>query len=49
MRAGVLAGRCGCALRGGDVELLGVTHHAQSVRPGPLSPPSRGPRPPPPF
>ncbi|HPC83515.1 MAG TPA: UDP-N-acetylmuramoyl-L-alanyl-D-glutamate--2,6-diaminopimelate ligase [Thermoanaerobaculaceae bacterium] len=34
MRAGVLAARCGCTLRGADVELVGVAHHAQSARPG---------------
>lgn len=36
MRASLLAERCGCAVRGGDVELAGVTHHAQSAGPGTL-------------
>ncbi|HPW56598.1 MAG TPA: UDP-N-acetylmuramoyl-L-alanyl-D-glutamate--2,6-diaminopimelate ligase [Thermoanaerobaculaceae bacterium] len=34
MKAGDLAARCGCTLRGADVELRGVTHRAQSTAPG---------------
>lgn len=36
MKASVLAARCGCVLRGGDVELSGVTHRAQSAFPAAL-------------